>query len=283
MTTTSSTSGTTSQIDITQMTSAQQQAQAAAVAAANQKNGFSADGTSADSGDSLSGNFSFFLQMLTTQLTNQDPTQPMDTSQMSTQLAQFSSVQQQVDTNTKLDTLIANGTKGQQGTAVGYIGHEVESEGDTGNVFGGQGAFAYVLPSAAATATVTIKDASGNTVFSGSGTTDAGRNILVWDGVNSTTGAQEPDGTYTLSVSATDASGNAITADTRAVGIVSAVETDSSGNLVLDLAGGSGSTMNFSDVLAVREPSRVTSDTSDSSGDTTSGGTDTTTGGTSGS
>ncbi len=255
---------TTSQINIGAMTAAQQAAQAAAVAAANTANNIS---STSGTGDQLSGDFSFFLKMLTTQLTNQDPTQPMDTSQMSQQLAQFSGVQQQVDTNTKLDTLIANNGKSQQATAVGYIGHEVEAEGNTGSVYGGQGAFAYVLPSAAASAKVTITDASGNTVFSGDGTTLSGRNILVWDGVNSTTGAQEPDGTYTLAVSATDSSGAAMTVDTRSVGIVNAVETDANGNLVLDLAGGSGTTMNFNDVLAVRSPSRVVTSTADSGSD----------------
>jgi len=206
----------------------------------------------------LTGNLDFFLKMLTTQLKQQDPTQPMDVNQMTQQIATLSSVQQQVNTNTNLEKLLAQGTTSQLSTAVSYLSKEVETKGSTGQVIGGQGSFAYVLPSDAASVKVTIKNAAGSVVFQGNGSTKSGRNLLVWDGVNSTSGTQEPDGTYTIAVTATDSSQKAITAEARAVGIVGGVQTDSTGAVVLTVG---DTTVKYSDILAVREPTRANLDT----------------------
>src|SRR6201989_99714 len=78
--------------------------------------------TSNDAMAQLSGNFSTFLTLLTTQLKNQDPTSPMDSNQFTQQLVEFSQVEQQIDTNTNLKTLISQGTT-QAGTfATAYLG-----------------------------------------------------------------------------------------------------------------------------------------------------------------
>ena len=240
-------------------------AQAAAAA-----NGTSTSSTTATAAQNqLDSDTNFFLTMLTTQLQNQDPTSPMDTTAMTQQIATYSGVQQQVTTNSNLEKLIAQGSSNTSTTAVGYIGKEIESTGDTGLVLGGQGAFSYTLPSAAASANITLTDSDGNVVFSGQGTTTSGRNVVVWDGLNSTTGAQEPDGVYTLAVTATDASGKSITPTLHSVTIVSGVETDSSGNTML--MSSSGPDVNFTDVQVVREPTRIaTSSTSDSSSSSSS-------------
>lgn len=217
------------------------------------------DSSSATSAQTkLSGDLNFFLTLLTTQLRHQDPTQPLDTNQVTQQIAMLSGVQQQVNTNINLEKLIAAGKQSQLSTAVSYIGKEIETPGNTGAVLGGQGAFSYSLPSAAARAQVTITDATGRTVFKGAGTTLSGRNIIIWEGTNSFTGAREPDGTYTLSVSATDANGKVIQATPAAVGIVTAVQSDGNGGYTLNLGNVS---KNLSDVVAVRAPSRVNTST----------------------
>lgn len=226
-------------------------------AAANKASGTDS-GSAASAQDKLSGDLNFFLRLLTTQLKNQDPTQPLDTNQVTQQIATLSSVQQQVNTNSNLEKLLTASKQSQLTTAVSYIGKEVETPGNTGEVMSGQGAFAYSLASTALKANVTIKDAGGNTVFTGTGTTNAGRNIIVWDGTNSITGAHMPDGTYTLSVSATDTSGKAVAVTTASVGIVTSVQNDSSGNLTVN----TGKTLrNFADVVAVRNPSRIVTTT----------------------
>lgn len=203
----------------------------------------------------LSSDINFFLKMLTTQLKNQDPTAPLDTNQFTQQIAQYSSVQQQVVTNDNLEKLLASQRQSSITTAVSYIGREVETAGATGEVFGGQGAFSYILPKTAASVKVTIKNSAGQTVFSGQGLKAEGRNIVLWDGKNSTTNQQEPDGTYTLSIEAKDASDKVITAELRATALVSGVETDKDGNAMLTTSNGK---VAFDKILAVRLPTRAT-------------------------
>lgn len=200
----------------------------------------------------------FFLTMLTTQLKNQDPTSPMDTAQFTQQIAQYSGVQQQITTNANLEKLLAANKQSGVVTAVGYIGKEVETKGNTGMVVNGQGAFSYILPKAASSVKITLTDATGRTVFTGNGDIKSGRNIVVWDGVNSSTGQKEPDGTYKISIEASDTANLPMTAETRAVTLVSGVESDSSGNTLLTNGRVS---VKFDEVLAVREPSRVVAQT----------------------
>ncbi len=73
----------------------------------------------------MSGNFDTFLQLLTTQLQNQDPTSPMDTNQFTQQLVQFSQVEQQISTNDNLKSLIALGQSRSSADAVSYLGKTV--------------------------------------------------------------------------------------------------------------------------------------------------------------
>ncbi|MDX2095106.1 MAG: flagellar hook assembly protein FlgD [Alphaproteobacteria bacterium] len=202
----------------------------------------------------LSSDINFFLKMLTTQLKNQDPSAPMDTNQFTQQIAQYSGVQQQVNTNATLEKLLAASKQSGITTAVGYIGKEIESKGNTGDVIAGQGAFSYVLPKIANSTEVTISDALGRVVFRGNGDTKEGRNLVIWDGINSETGAQEPDGTYTIAINALDTQNKPLLAEPRSVGIVSGVENDSAGNTLLQAG---NRTVKFEDVLAVRAISRA--------------------------
>ncbi len=228
--------------------------EAAAKAAASTSSTTTSKTDAAATQAQLSSDVSFFLKMLTTQLKNQDPSSPLDTNQFTQQIAQYSGVQQQVNTNATLEKLLASYKQSSTTSAVSYIGKEVESKGSTGVVLGGQGAFTYILPSAAKSAEITIKDSTGRTVFTGSGTTASGRNTVVWDGVNSSTGKQEPDGTYTIAVAPLDSNGKAMTPEMRAVGIVSGVETDASGNVLLDIG---DTKVNYTDVLTVRVATRA--------------------------
>ena len=202
----------------------------------------------------ISGDFNFFLRLLTTQLRNQDPTEPMDVSEMTAQIAQYSGVEQQVKTNANLETLINSNRQSQLATAVSYIGKEVETEGNTGNLVQGQATFSYQLPTSAQSVTVTVRDSTGRAVFQGAGTTREGQNLVVWDGVNSFTNASEPDGEYTISVAAKDGNNEDIVADTRAVGTVASVQNDRSGNITLTVG---TVQVPFDQILAVRLPVRV--------------------------
>lgn len=200
-------------MSITDMTAEAKAASAAAVLAAN-----GGKSTSTDDSGQINKDFTFFLKMLTTQLQNQDPSAPMDVSQMTQQIAQYSGVEQQIKTNKQLDALINSNKQSQMSTAVGYIGKEIETAGDTGTLSyasdgtqQGMAQFDYTLPDGVKNVEVKVLDASGTVVYTGAGTTTAGKNTIGWNGMNSTTGKLMDEGKYTIQVSAKDASGNNVT------------------------------------------------------------------------
>lgn len=203
----------------------------------------------------INGDFNFFLKLMTTQLQNQDPTEPLDTNQLTDQITQFSQVEQQVRTNQNLEKLMSSQTQSQLATAVSFIGSEVETAGNTGNKIGNQAVFSYNLGAAGSAVELVITDKNGRAVFKGQGTNNVGRNLVVWDGVNSFNGNTEPDGEYTIAVKATSPSGQALPADARAVGVVTAVENTKNG---ITLSMGTR-TVRYEDVLAVRAPTLANS------------------------
>lgn len=177
-----------------------------------------------------------FLKMLTTELQNQDPTQPLDSSQFTSQLAQFSSLEQQLQTNANLSSLITAQQSATFSTAINYIGHTVNAAGDsfTEASSGASVPIAFSLDGNATTAQVDIVNAAGKTVNTLSVTSPvAGLNNLTFNGLDSD-GNALPAGTYTYAVSATDLAGKAVTATTYQTGKVTAVDS-SSGTTYLEL------------------------------------------------
>lgn len=225
-----------------------------AIAATSSSTNTPAASTAAADATTLNGDFNFFLKMLTTQLKNQDPTEPMDVSQMTGQIAQYSMVEQQVKANKNLEALLTSNKQSQLATAVSYIGKEVETDGNTGNLIAGQATFSYQLPKAAHAVLVTVKDSTGRAVFQGAGTTKEGANLVVWDGLNSFTDEYEADGEYTIAVEAKDAEGKTIESDTRAVGTVVSVQNTKDGVITLTVG---TVQVPFDQILAVRLPTRV--------------------------
>lgn len=206
---------------------------------------------------SLAGNQKTFLSILTTQLKNQDPTAATDTNQFTQELVQFTQAEQQINTNAKLDQLIKlqQNSNGLAST-LGYIGKYVEAattsqialqKGDAG--------LAYVLPSQAKTVAISITDSNGKVINTISGPTSSGLNRINWDGKDST-GKVVADGTYNFTLSAKNASGNNLDVkDTRAVALVSALQTNSDGTT--DLSFGDGFKVNSTKVSAVFDPNNV--------------------------
>lgn len=198
----------------------------------------------------LSSDLNFFLRLLTTQLQNQDPTEPVDNAQLTQQIAQYSGVEQQVQTNSNLEKLLSQQTQSQLSTAVSYIGKEVETEGNTGTLDQGQAVFSFTLNKQATSSKITITNDKGQAVYQGNGPVRVGRNTVIWDGVSSFDGSVEPSGTYTISVEATNEKGEKIDAKAFAVGVVNAVETDKDGNIKLSVG---DTTFDYSSIVAVRE------------------------------
>jgi flagellar basal-body rod modification protein FlgD len=170
----------------------------------------------------LTQNFNTFLTLLTTQLQNQDPLSPMDTNQFTQQLVAFSQVEQQINTNSNLQQLIALQGAGESISALPLVGQSIEYNSATAPMTDGQANYVYSLPSSASATSLNVVNSNGQVVYSQKGETDAGAHVFSWNG-KTNAGAQLPDGNYTLQIQATSASGTAVTPSIASVGTVQAV------------------------------------------------------------
>jgi flagellar basal-body rod modification protein FlgD len=169
-------------------------------------------------------NYTTFLSLLTTQLQNQDPTSPLDTNQFTSQLTQMTGVQQQLLSNQLLQQLV-NQEGGGVVSAVGLIGKTVTAAGNTAMLQNGSATYQFTLPTAAATATAQITDSNNNVIWSGPiATSGTGSQTFTWNGENQSGVAQTNGNLYSLKVTATDASGNAIAVTNSLQGTVSAIQ-----------------------------------------------------------
>jgi flagellar basal-body rod modification protein FlgD len=164
-----------------------------------------------------------FLQLLVTELQNQDPTTAQDPTTMVSQMAQFSALEQQTNTNTLLTSMQGQVSALFQAQTSNLIGTNVQVTSTSLNLSNGQSSIGINLPSAAAKVSVAIQNAAGQTVATLTpGAMAAGNQVVTWNG-QSSSGVQLPDGTYTVAVTATDASGNAVNATTTSMATVTAV------------------------------------------------------------
>lgn len=150
-----------------------------------------------------------FMTLLVTQMRNQDPLNPMDNAQVTSQMAQLSTVTGIDKLNNTLETLINNVQMGQSYQASNLIGRSVLTPGDTIQTAGEGGYFGIELPIGADKVTVNIKDGSGTTIRTIElGKQDAGTIPLTWDGFKDD-GVLAANGSYKFEVSATVAGNQA--------------------------------------------------------------------------
>ncbi len=146
----------------------------------------SSSSLSSTSGATLAGNFQSFLTLLTTQLQNQNPLDPLDTNQFTQQLVQFAGVEQQLKTNDSLSTLVSLQQTAQSTQALGFVGKTA--------------------------------------VFTGNYSVSAGSSQpFSWNGKGND-GTQWPDGQYKLTATAADSAGNSVGVTTQIQGVVSSVD-----------------------------------------------------------
>ncbi|HXP76775.1 MAG TPA: flagellar hook assembly protein FlgD [Stellaceae bacterium] len=181
--------------------------------------------TSSSDASLLGSNLNTFLTLLTTQLKNQDPTSPMDTNQFTQQLVEFSGVEQQINTNNNLQSLISLQTSSETIAALPMVGKTIQYNESTAPLSNGQASFTYTLPTNAAAANVLVEDANGNIVYQTTADTSAGSHSFLWNGQN-VAGTTSPDGAYSLAIVAADATGKAISATVTANGTVDGVSVD---------------------------------------------------------
>jgi flagellar basal-body rod modification protein FlgD len=159
----------------------------------------------------LSDNYDTFLVLLTAQLQNQDPLAPMDSTQFTQQLVQYSQVEQQIRTNEQLEGLAGQYQAASAGAALSYLGRNALIESDTAALGNGRAQWSYALGQEAQETTLTVTDQRGRKLYETSGSIAAGSHAFTWDG-RDINGVLAPDGPYRLVVAARNSDGNDITA-----------------------------------------------------------------------
>ena len=194
---------------------------------------------------SLNNNFSTFLTLLTTQMKNQDPSSPMDSNQFTTELVQFSSVEQQINTNSSLTQLIQLTQASQIEQSSSMIGKPVTVNSGQLSLQNGTAAINFNTTKAEPVA-VAVYNAAGIQVQTASMTTMAGANTWKWDGKDAS-GSRLPDGAYKVSVNAVGANQSSAPIPFTVTGTTSSVQS-SNGSVQLKMG---GLTVPFSSVVSV--------------------------------
>jgi len=189
-----------------------------------------------------------FYKLLVAQMQNQDPTNPMDNSQMTSQIAQMNTVSGINQLNTTVQSLASTLQGSQAMQSANLLGRSVLVPGTSLQLSQGQANFGANLSQAVDTANVTINDSTGKTVRTlALGAQPAGIQNFAWDGTTDT-GQTAPDGAYTFALLATQ-SAQPVTATTLSSGLVQSVSMATTG-LKLNLSG-LGNVV-FSDLQQVR-------------------------------
>jgi len=185
--------------------------------------------------NTLSGNFDTFLRLLTTQLQYQDPLEPLDSSKFTEQLVSYSQVEQQINTNANLETLLTLSKAAAGQNAVNYLGKTALTAGNMTGLENNAATWRYSLPSDATSVQLTITDVNGKPVFTLPGEKNVGMHEFVWDGKNSQ-GTALPPGSYGLLINAKKGDGTSLSTAVTGVGLVK--EIDMSGpNPILSVSG----------------------------------------------
>jgi flagellar basal-body rod modification protein FlgD len=156
--------------------------------------------------ESLSGNFQDFLGMLMTQLQNQDPTSPMDANQFTSELVQFASVEQQINTNTALTQLISLTQSDALLQSSSIMGDKVQLASNQMPLQNSSGSLTFTAATAGP-AVITISNSAGAQVLATKVNATAGSNTWTWNGQDAE-GTMLPDGSYSVSVTGTGSVGS---------------------------------------------------------------------------
>jgi len=184
--------------------------------------------TSSSTSSSSTISSSDFLNLLLSELQNQDPLNATSTTDFMNQLTSYANFTEQQSINSSMTSLASSFSSLVTLNSVNYIGHTVEAKTDTATLSGGSATFGYNLSAASSDVTVTVKDSSGNTVYTGSGSGNQGDNSFTWNG-QTTSGTQLADGgQYTISVTATDSAGNSVFNYATTTGKVTGIDTSTS-------------------------------------------------------
>jgi flagellar basal-body rod modification protein FlgD len=178
--------------------------------------------------DSTSETEDRFMKLLVAQMKNQDPLNPLDNAQVTSQMAQLSTVTGVSKLNTTLESLQANMLSGQSLEAANMIGHGVLVEGSSIDLASSKAILGVDLSSDASSVKLTVKDSTGKAVYTMNlGAQKAGVLPLAWDG-STDSGTTAVDGKYTFEVTAAKGD-QAVTVSPLSFGEVTSVSSGTSG------------------------------------------------------
>ncbi len=176
-----------------------------------------------------------FLQLLITQIQNQNPLDPLDNAQFTSQLSQFAMLEELTQMNASLEQNMVYSQSLNNTMLLGLVGKHAVVEGDQVSVADGEISSSQVQVSAAGTATIEIKNESGTVIATYTREVEPGWNNVTWNGL-ANGGDTAADGAYTVSISVADRAGNDLTAVTYMSGIVESIRFEN--NLALLSIGG---------------------------------------------
>lgn len=194
-----------------------------------------------------------FLKLLVEQIKNQDPLQPKENSEFVAELAQFSSLEQTMGINERLDMLSLQNQGLANSQVASFVGQRATVRGDvtTLDASGQPAKIAFKLSEPAESVKVTVTNAKGDTVRTLElGKADSTVRTTVWDGMNNE-GVRQPEGRYTFTVTARGKDDKVITYDPEATGVVESVSFNK-GYPELTLVG--GLSVPVSDLIRVESP-----------------------------
>ncbi len=164
-----------------------------------------------------------FLRLLVAQLSAQDPLNPMEATEFTAQLAQFSALEQMTNVNSTLEDLLKAQQAMGNASMINLIGKQVDVPGNSfEHTQGATTNLSYTLDSEAASTQIEIYNATGNLVNTLNGPGEEGGNLIVWNGLDSQ-GNAVGSGFYTFKVQATDSNGAFVNAQTFTTGLVTDV------------------------------------------------------------
>ena len=196
----------------------------------------------------LNANFDTFLTLLTTQLRNQNPLDPLNTEQFTQQITQYTGVEQQLRTNDLLQRLVNNQSGGSLTSALGFLGNNIVANGDSAQLSNGQANWTLNAASNV-DATITITNAAGQVVRTEQRALQAGSTNYQWNGRDDA-GVAQVNGSYQIAITARSSDGTPQTVSTRSSGRVTAVDL-SNGEAILTV---NGARVKLSDVTSVSTP-----------------------------
>ncbi len=202
----------------------------------------------------LTEDFDQFLSLLTTQLQNQDPLSPMDSTEFTNQIVAFSGVEQQINMNQKLDSLVSLQLGNSFSAAQNYVGLDASYLSSEFAFEGAPVDITYALDEEAVSSQLHVRNEFGESVYSEDASRFTGQNKFTWNGALQN-GGTAPPGTYNITVDALDVNDNAIGSTTVVTGRVKGVETQN--GAIFALIGDRA--VSISNILNTQSPAAVTS------------------------